>query len=293
MSVKISIVTPSFNQSGFLDEAIRSVIAQRQHIHEYFVMDGGSTDGSVEIIQKHAGHIDHWVSQPDGGQSAAIRAGFARATGDVLYWLNSDDVLVPHALSRVAAAFEARPECDLVSGFGVTIDAESRIVGVRQGPFDSPKWMRWGYLRLCQPCCFFRRRLYESAGGIDPDLHCVLDTELWYRMARRKSAWTGVKAYLAADRRHSEAKGATLHDRYRSERNDIKRRYPEFASSKWRHAIGHCAYYASQWLSGRTSAAKRDRRRFIGRLLDDVFPMQTERPVSPRDSVMAGSMPLA
>ena len=98
MSVKISIVTPSYNQAAYLDQTLRSVLSQRSLAHEFFVFDGGSTDGSVQIIENYADKIDYWESQPDQGQSDAIHCGFQRATGDVLYWLNSDDVLLPNAL---------------------------------------------------------------------------------------------------------------------------------------------------------------------------------------------------
>jgi len=100
MQPSITIVTPSFNQAAYLEKTIQSVLAQRADIHEYFVLDGGSTDDSVEIINKYASQIDYWVSRPDGGQADAIRQGFERATGDVLAWLNSDDLLLPGAIQK-------------------------------------------------------------------------------------------------------------------------------------------------------------------------------------------------
>src|SRR5687768_13987517 len=101
MSVSISVVTPSYNQAKYLEETLRSVISQRDQLHEYFVFDGGSTDGSAELIRKYTHGIDYWQSEKDKGQSDAIHKGFGRATGDVLGWLNSDDVLLPGALAKV------------------------------------------------------------------------------------------------------------------------------------------------------------------------------------------------
>ena len=210
MAVKISIVTPSFNQAAYLDKTLRSVLGQRDLVHEYFVLDGGSDDGSADVIKKYESRLDYWVSEPDRGQCDAIHRGFARATGDVLYWINSDDVLLPGALEHVHAAFDAEPDLDVVTGWGVAIDGDDRIVKMRRRPHDSPRWASLGYVRVHQPCCFFRRRLYEQVGGLDHELHCVLDTELWYRMFRAGSRWGGVDRYLAAYRLHSEAKSDWL-----------------------------------------------------------------------------------
>ena len=115
---KITVVTPSFNQARFLDETLRSVLAQRDEIHEFFVIDGGSTDASVEIIRRYDSQIDWWVSEADAGQADAIHKGFSRAHGDVLYWINSDDVLLPGAIARVRQAFDANPHWDAGTGRG-------------------------------------------------------------------------------------------------------------------------------------------------------------------------------
>lgn len=271
MSIRISIVTPSYNQAAYLEETLRSVLSQRDLVHEFFVYDGGSTDGSVEIIEKYADAIDHWVSEPDEGQSDAIHRGFTRATGEVLYWLNSDDVLLAGALRRVHEAFDARPGLDVVTGYGVGIDGGGRIVIMRRRPHDSPWWAHLGYARVHQPCCFFRRSFYESVGGLDKDLVCTLDTDLWYRMFRKSARWGGVAAYLAAYRIHPEAKGSTLLERYRQERQLMKQRYPELTKSNVKHTVGRFAYYVSQFSSGRTWASMRDRWQHRGRKLTDVF----------------------
>jgi len=270
MSVRISVITPSFNQGEFLEETLRSVLDQRGEIHEFFVVDGGSTDGSVEIIEKYAGEVDWWVSEADSGQCEAIHKGFKRATGDVLYWINSDDVLLPGAIRRVREVFERQREVGVVSGWGVPIDGEGRIIGLKRRPHDSPGWARWGYCRVVQPCTFFKRKLYERVGGLDHDLHCVLDTELWYKFFRDGAAWAGVDGYLAAYRLHGEAKGSTMGEEYKKERDLMKERYPELVGRKGRHTLGRVAYYVDQIMSGRPLATRRDRRLFVGKFLQDV-----------------------
>ena len=133
----ITVVTPSFNQASYLEETLRSVISQQDHVHEYFVLDGGSTDGSVEIIKRYRSRIDYWTSEKDRGQSDAIHKGFQRATGDVLLWLNSDDVLLPGALLKIRQAFERHPNWDVVSGYHAQIDADSRILSFQRIPMDT------------------------------------------------------------------------------------------------------------------------------------------------------------
>src|SRR5436305_2105639 len=110
MATTISVVTPSYNQVRYVEQTLRSVISQREDVHEYFVLDGGSTDGSADVIRRYAGRIDYWVSEKDKGQSDAIHKGFSRATGDVLCWLNSDDLFLPGALRKVREAFDRHPE---------------------------------------------------------------------------------------------------------------------------------------------------------------------------------------
>ena len=248
--------------------------SQREHVHEYFVLDGGSNDGSQQIIERYAQYIDHWQSGPDDGQSDAIHSGFARCTGDVLYWLNSDDVLLPGVLERVRDRFERQPTLDVLSGWAVWIDGDNRVMHLHITPVDSPRWMRWGSLRLHQPTCFFKRALYEQVGGLNLDLHCMMDTDLWYRFARATDQWAGIADYIAGHRIHADTKGLTLGPEYRDERERVKATYPEFTRSKIKHALGRLGWYTSQFSSGRAAQRRRDGKRMIGRPLDDFFPVQ-------------------
>ena len=162
MPTTLTVVTPSYNQARYLGETLRSVISQRDRVHEYFVLDGGSTDGSRQLIERYADHIDFWVSDKDKGQSDAIHRGFARATGDVLCWLNSDDVFLPGVLRTVLDAFDRHPEWDVLTAYHLQHDADGRVLKAFRIPRDGDDVARWGVVHVCQQTCFFRRRVYEE-----------------------------------------------------------------------------------------------------------------------------------
>ena len=183
----ISIVIPSFNQARFLERTLRSVFEQSVPA-EVIVIDGGSTDGSVEILRRHAGRLAHWVSEPDNGQTHAINKGMARATGEIRSYLNSDDVLLPGALEAVLAAHAADPEADLLHGRCITIDAEDRVLPRRFfGDFGTPAeildlWGVWFAGRnVVQPEVFWTRRLAERIGPFDEARHYAMDYDYWCR----------------------------------------------------------------------------------------------------------------
>ncbi len=178
MKTSVSIVMPSYNQAKYLRVALESIVAQRDLVHEFFVYDGGSSDDSAAIIRSFESQLDHWISRPDDGQSAVIADGFKRSTGDVLYWLNADDVLLPGALRRIIEQFDSHPEIDVVRGYSVAIGPDGRILRVVRDPKSVPFWARWGLIRVMQPTMFIRRRAYEAVGGLDRDLHCTMDTDL-------------------------------------------------------------------------------------------------------------------
>lgn len=191
----ITVVVPSYNQARWLDEALRSVLEQDVDV-ELIVMDGGSTDGSVDIIRRYEDRIAFWQSQPDGGQTMAIRDGFRRATGEVLGWLNSDDVLCRGALRAVAEAFHDDPSIRWLYGDGVTIDEESRELIHRPNVQIDPDDLFNLHLYLPQECTYFRADLYRQAGEVDPALRYAMDYDLWLRLAalappRHLPAWVG------------------------------------------------------------------------------------------------------
>lgn len=180
----VTIVTPSFNQARFLRAAVESVLSQDYPKIEYIVLDGGSNDGSVEILREFA-HRLQWESGPDGGQADALAKGFARAKGSILGWLNADDALLPNAIAEAVAFFKAHPKIGLVYGDAIYIDTADRTVmpcrHVR--PFDLARLRYWSDY-IVQPSAFFRRSAYEAAGGIDASLRWAMDYDLWLKIAR-------------------------------------------------------------------------------------------------------------
>lgn len=200
----VSIITPSFNQAAYLEQTIQSVLSQTGGRIEYFVIDGASTDGSQEIIQRYAKALTGWVSEPDSGQAEAINKGFARATGKYIAWLNSDDLYLPGAISRAVSVMEANPELGMVFGDAVAIDSN----GTKLNQFKFGDWglqELLGFRIICQPAVFMRRSILEQAGYLDPGFHFMLDHQLWLRMARLAPI-QHIPEVLAAARHHPAAK---------------------------------------------------------------------------------------
>ena len=271
----VTLVTPSFNQVVYLRDTLRSVLAQRSQIFEYFVCDGGSTDGSKELIEHHAHQIDHFVSGPDGGQSAALQGAFARARGDIFGWINSDDFLLPGAIAAVRQAFANDPELDVVMGWLAFVDAGARVVRMHRNLRVIPWLMRLGVTYLNQPAMFFRRRSYERVGGLDPKLSCMMDADLWYRFVRAGVRFGELRQYLAAFRRHGDQKQITLSARYREEGALLAQRYPEFHPNK-QTFVGESTYRALQVASLNHAAGYLETLRYRGEHIDQVFPRTVE-----------------
>ncbi len=202
--MRISIITPSYNQAAFLEATMQSVLGQGYPDLEYIVVDGASTDGSREIIRRYAGQLAWWVSEPDGGQAEAINKGFARASGEVVAWLNSDDLYRPGALQRVAAAFAADPSLGMVYGDVDSIDAEGRVFHRQQfAPYGLADLM--AFRIISQPAVFVRREALVAAGYLDAGYHFLLDHHLWLRIAARTKI-RYLPHTLAAARYHTAAK---------------------------------------------------------------------------------------
>jgi len=219
---RISVITPSYQQALFLQETLRSVLTQDYPNLEYIVIDGGSTDGSVEIIKKHENQLSFWVSEKDRGAADAIRKGFERATGAIMAYLNSDDVYLPGTLKAVAEVFIQDPSCDLVFGDSYWIDTESRVLAERrQTPFSAKRYL-YGGADIPQPSTFWKREMYLKAGGINPEFHFAFDMDLFCRFISLSARFKHVKRFLSSARIHSEAKSSTLHDTYDKELAKIR-----------------------------------------------------------------------
>src|SRR5579859_3303033 len=180
----LAVVTPSYQQAEFLEETIRSVLLQGYPNLRYAIMDGGSTDGSVELIRKYEPWLDYWFTGPDGGQAQAIDLGFDRIGGEILVWLNSDDVFEPNALRQAARQFSQHPAAILIYGNARHIARD----GTPTSPADYVRQADRQYLvhvanAIAQPSAYFRRVAYEAAGKLDHDLKWSLDYDLWIRLA--------------------------------------------------------------------------------------------------------------
>lgn len=204
----VSIVTPSYNQASFLEQTMRSVLDQEYPRLEYFVADGGSSDGSVDVIKKYAHRLAWWVSEKDSGQAEAICKGLGRANGEIVAWLNSDDYYLPGAVSSAVKTFQQHPDAVLVYGDMLAVDGSGQTLNL----------LKYAQLSfedlLCfqiigQPAVFFRREAYEQAGGLDITFHYMLDHHLWIRLARQGRLVHMPQTWAAA-RFHPQAKNRNL-----------------------------------------------------------------------------------
>lgn len=225
---KISIVTPSFNQAAFLERTIQSVLSQNYPNLEYIIIDGGSTDGSVEIIKKYAAHLAYWVSEKDSGQTNAINKGFRRATGEIAAWLNSDDEYCPDTLKTVADIFTAEKDVDMVFGNRITIDKNGNILRKdRHTKFSFTALVIFMAI-LSQPATFWRRSLLEKYGYLDETLRFGMDFEFFCRIGAHIKA-KHIRKNLAMFRMHDTSKTCTIMNAGVQECRSIRKRYLDAA----------------------------------------------------------------
>jgi len=203
----VSVVVPSFDQAEFVEETLESVLSQHYPRLEVGVVDGGSTDGSVDVIRRYEDRLAWWVSEPDRGQADALNKGFARARGDLLTWVSSDDTLLPGAVERLAAPFERDPATVLVYGDAVFTDERSeRGDRLPARPFDLVRQVRTCECHVVQPASMFSRRGWEAAGPFDPSRDWFFDFELFVRMSEAGRVVKLEGEPLATYRLHGESK---------------------------------------------------------------------------------------
>jgi glycosyltransferase involved in cell wall biosynthesis len=227
MLPSITIVTPSYNQGHFIEEAISTVLSQNYARLQYMVIDGGSTDCSLEVISRYAGKLDYWISEKDRGQSDALRKGFARATGDLLGWLNSDDILYPGALQQLGEAYERNPGCIIAGNVAVFTEGrrhQSRII--RQRHLNSRDMVAIWTGKSCysQPGVYFPRSAFALSGGIDGALHQCMDHDLMVRMLRTHTV-SYVDEIIAGARLHPGSKTCSQAGIQIAEAYQVSRRY--------------------------------------------------------------------
>jgi len=235
---KISIVTPSLNQGEFIEKTINSVLSQNYPALEYIIMDGGSTDGSVEIIKKYADRLTYWESGPDQGQADAIYRGFERSTGEILGYLNSDDILLPGCLEKVGRFFMAYPKEEWVVGGTVAIGPNGQHFYDRIGTPSCNLGASVSFGRLLfsgcgfiQPASFWRRGPFFAVGGFDRSLQFCFDYDLYFRLAQRRPSGQ-IKEFLACFRHHPKSKSCTIRNICDSENDILWKKYGRYQKSK-------------------------------------------------------------
>jgi glycosyltransferase involved in cell wall biosynthesis len=230
----VSIVTPSYNQGRFIRATIESVLGQDYPNIEYFVMDGGSTDKTVNVLKEYGDRLT-WVSEKDGGQTDAINKGLRQARGEIVAYLNSDDVYLPGTLRRVVETFQANPDVDFVYGDFHAIDEQGGLIDkIKTIPFDRDILV-YDANYICQPASFYRKRMIDEIGLFDDSLRFLMDYEFFMRAAKRKVGFKMIPAYLSAIRFHGDCK--TLSDGVHPWQDERKRIVAEYARKKANHPV--------------------------------------------------------
>ena len=232
----VSILTPSYNQGRFLEATIRSVLSQDYPNLEYFIVDGESTDGSLDIIQRYSNRLAWWVSEPDHGQTDAINKGLNHARGEILAWLNSDDTYLPGAITHAVESLRFHPEAALIYGDANLTDEQGNIIGrFPSRQTDLRKLLR-GSVHIPQQTAFFRAKFWQQVKPLDPSFQFAMDYDLWVRLA--KLAPLVYTPYLMANfRLHEAGKSSIMDDRC----------YPEMLRVYKREGGGPVSYLSVRW----------------------------------------------
>lgn len=240
---RISIVTPVFNRVEMIEQTIQSVLGQHYPNLEYIIIDGGSTDGTVDIIRRYENQLAYWVSEPDKGMYDAIMKGFSHATGDILAWINSDDMYHSNALNIVGQIFSQLYDVEWITGTPTLYNAEGLCVKV----FPTPHWswqrfksgdFRW----LQQESTFWRRSLWDKVGGLNLQYKLAADFELWCQMFQYATLYS-VNTVLGGFREHGNQLSLTQADKYSAEIKTITAQYGmRYNTNRWVSWCRHLAY---------------------------------------------------
>ncbi|MFH1777637.1 MAG: glycosyltransferase family 2 protein [Candidatus Omnitrophota bacterium] len=222
--MKISVITPSYNQARFLETTILSVLNQNYAELEYIIIDGGSDDRSIEIIKKYEKHLSYWVSEKDNGQSEAINKGFKRATGDIVGWINSDDFYAPGCFEKVVAAFEKDDTIGIIYGDNNVIDENGNFIRRYAVSNISLDRLLHGNPNVVQPGSFYKKSFLERTGLLDESLRYVMDYELWLRLLEMSQA-CHIPENLASFRWHRGSKTINHRVNFCYETLSVRKKY--------------------------------------------------------------------
>jgi glycosyltransferase involved in cell wall biosynthesis len=216
--LKISIVIPTLNQASTLEDTLLSIINQNYNNYEIIVMDGGSVDGTSEIIHRYRDWIQHYHSGKDGGQSHAINKGFSMATGEIYAWINSDDFYLPRAFTRIVNEFNRSSEVDIVVGAGDIITKDCKFLKhIASMQMSRKNLVRWHEDKwIMQQSCFWSAEIWKKSGGVDESLNLLMDFDLWLRFSELGNS-SSINDGLAVMRYYPEAKTVTLKTNMREE----------------------------------------------------------------------------
>jgi glycosyltransferase involved in cell wall biosynthesis len=237
--MKVSVVTPSFNQGQFIQRTLESVATQTGADIEHVVFDGGSTDDTVEVLKRFGNGV-RWVSEKDKGQADAVNKGIRVTDGEIIGWLNSDDVYYPGAIARVVAFFDAHPDVDVVYGMADHIDLSDHA-------FEAYPTEPWDIARMrdtciiCQPAAFFRRRVVERHGLLDETRHFCMDYEYWLRLAEAGMNFAYLEHKLAGSRLYAENKTLGSRLKVHAEINDVQKSLFGKVPDRWLWNYAHAA----------------------------------------------------
>ncbi|HSL46412.1 MAG TPA: glycosyltransferase family 2 protein [Anaerolineales bacterium] len=270
----ISIVTPSYNQGRYLEETIQSVLSQDYPQIEYLILDGGSTDGTIEILHKYEDRLAGWVSEKDQGQTDAINKGFARAKGEILAWLNSDDTYEPGAVAAAVKYLQEYPEVGMVYGDCNYINETGDVIGKFPSARTNYRLLRRGYTHIPQQTMFFRAELWKQVGPLDPSFYFAMDYDLWTRMAARTEI-RYVPQTWANFRLHTSGKTILADDRC----------WPEMMRVHYRDGGSFFSVLVAKYYLRRVLAPMWNRRK--RRILEATAPV-VERPKSGDFGVRTG-----
>jgi glycosyltransferase involved in cell wall biosynthesis len=254
MSLSFSVITPSYNQGNFIERTIQSVLDQNVDM-EYLILDAASTDGTLEVLKKYSYRIK-WVSEPDSGQADAVNKGILATQGDIIAWINSDDVYLEGALQTVKGYFEQNPGVDFVYGDAWYIDADDK----KTTPYVTEPW---DFERLkevcfiCQPAAFFRRNVVERVGLLRTDLQYCMDYEFWLRFEDHNIQVAYLPVYLASSRLYAENKTLGQKTKVHLEINEMLKRRLGYVPDSWLFS------YASHITDTGGYSRKIDERRFL------------------------------